>query len=168
MAETQQGFALWTSLQRVVILEVNIRSPGVLSQLQSEMRDGHLSDQMWDLYMSRVLEPDDQRLTDPSLPFAHHPWHFIVHRHKIRLLRALEAAKSYCAKHRLPLFIVQVHDKAVKRHHEDKLTAEVRRGLLQRANPEQTKGLPSFLPLYIGMRLVIASKECVRLGLMKG
>ena len=33
--------------------------------------------------------------------------------------------------------------------------------LLRRVNPEQTKGLPSFLPLYIGMRVLLASKDCV-------
>ncbi len=40
--------------------------------------------------------------------------------------------------------------------------------LLRRVSPEQTKGLPSFLPLYRGMRLLLSSKDCVKLGVVKG
>ena len=40
--------------------------------------------------------------------------------------------------------------------------------ILRRVNPELTKGLPSFLPLYVGMRLILSSKDCVRFGLVKG
>ena len=44
----------------------------------------------------------------------------------------------------------------------------VKSELLRRTNPELTKGLPRFLPLYRGIRLVLSSKDCVRLGVMKG
>ena len=49
-----------------------------------------------------------------------------------------------------------------------KLTDSVKSELLQFANPEQTKGLPGFLPLYRGTRLLLSSKDCVRLGIVKG
>ena len=60
--ETEQGLRIWQSVRRVVCLEVNVRAPGVLSRLQAEMRAGFISDEMWALYMSRVLQPDDERL----------------------------------------------------------------------------------------------------------
>ncbi len=44
----------------------------------------------------------------------------------------------------------------------------MREALLKRVNPEMTKGLPSFLPLHRGMRLLLSSKDCVRFGLVKG
>ena len=49
-----------------------------------------------------------------------------------------------------------------------KLTPSIRADLLRRVNPEQTKGLRGFLPLYRGMRLYLPSKDCMRLGVMKG
>ena len=50
--EGRQGFELWRSITRVVCLTVNVRAPGVLSRLQAEMRDGHISDEMWNLSLS--------------------------------------------------------------------------------------------------------------------
>lgn len=35
-------------------------------------------------------------------------------------------------------------------------------------NPEETKGIASFLPLYQGMRLFVSSEDCVRFGIVKG
>ena len=34
--------------------------------------------------------------------------------------------------------------------------------------PDATKGLPGFLHLYVGLRLILNSKDCVRFGVMKG
>ena len=56
----------------------------------------------------------------------------------------------------------------VKAAGEPYFTREQRQHLLVAANPRRTKGLPSFLPLYVGMRLLLQSKDCVRFGLMKG
>ena len=65
--EARQGWELWREIHRVVCLDINVRAPGVLSRLQAEMRDGVISDEMWDLYMSRVVSPNDPRLVDPAL-----------------------------------------------------------------------------------------------------
>ena len=48
-AETRQGRALWSSIQRVVCLTINVRAPDILSRLQGEMRAGCISDAMWEL-----------------------------------------------------------------------------------------------------------------------
>ena len=69
---------------------MNVRAPGVLGRLQAEMRAGSLSDEMWELYMSRVLQPNDARLQQGK--FMDNAVHFVVHRHKIRVLRSLENA----------------------------------------------------------------------------
>ena len=59
-------------------------------------------------------------------------------------------------------------DLVVRSENASKLTDKVQAELLQRVNPDATKGLPSFLPLYRGMKLLISSKDCVRLGIVKG
>jgi hypothetical protein len=65
------------------------------------------------------------------------------------------------------LFIVQASDVA---HEEDKLSFSdsIRHDLISQTNPRHTKQLPSFLALYVGMRLSLLSKDCVRFGLMNG
>ena len=62
-AESRQGFRLWRSIRRVVGLDVNVRAPDALGRLQSEMRSGTIPDIMWDLYLSRVLQCEDPRLS---------------------------------------------------------------------------------------------------------
>ena len=117
---------------------------------------------MWDLYMTRVVEPGDTRLTDPTSPFQRHPVYHIVHRHRIRVLRSLENAKYETRRKQQPLYVVQAKDEVVHKRHESLFTAGVRSELLQMVNPEKNKGLPGFLPLYTGMRLLLASKDGVR------
>ena len=52
--ETQQGRHIWENVRRVICLDVNVRAPGLLGRLQEEMRQGCLSDDMWNAYLSRV------------------------------------------------------------------------------------------------------------------
>ena len=77
--ETSQGMLLWRGFTRVVSLSVNVRAPGILGRLQSEMRSGDISSDMWRLYLSRVIEPSDPRLHMPPLYTS--PVQYIVHRH---------------------------------------------------------------------------------------
>ena len=153
LAEARQGFELWRSITRVVCLTVNVRAPGVLSRLQAEMRSGTISDDMWNLYMSRVLQPGDLRLQDPSLPFFNNEIHFIVHRHRIRTMRSMDHAKEYSNLHEVPLYIVQARDEVVRSDDAAKLTPQLRASLLQRVNPDDTSGLPGFF-------LCIAGCDC--------
>ena len=102
--EGRQGFELWRSIRRVVCLTVNVRAPGVLARLQAEMRDGHISDSMWQLYTSRIMTPGDPRLTETSSPFCKHNVQFIVHRHMIRVMRSLDNAREHCRRERVPLY----------------------------------------------------------------
>ena len=168
LSESRQGFELWRSIYRIVCLEINVRAPGLLSRIQAEMREGQISDKMWDVYMSRVLQDNDERLTNPNLPFLNGDVRFIVHRHKIRLMRSLQHAKDICRKTCTPLYVVQARDDAVHPCDASKLTTSVQTQLLELANPEQTKGLQGFLPLYRGMKLLLSSKDCVKLGIVKG
>jgi hypothetical protein len=110
-AESRQGFRLWRSIRRVVGLDVNVRAPDALGRLQSEMRSGTISDEMWDLYMSRVLLPEDPRLSLP--PFSDKSYHFIVHRHRIRAMRSLENAKERSRELLEPLYMVQARDEVI-------------------------------------------------------
>ena len=70
--ESRQGYERWRSIQNVVTPYVNVRAPGILGRLQVEMRSGKLSDEMWELYTSRILKQNDARLKDPLSPFTQH------------------------------------------------------------------------------------------------
>ena len=83
-------------------------------------------------------------------------------------MRSLENAKRQSLELRTPLYVIQAKDVAVNPADAHKLTPVVQADLLQRVNPDSTKGLPSFLPLHRGMQLLLSSKDCVRLGIMKG
>ena len=54
--ESSQGMLLWHSLNKVVSLHVNVRSPGVLGRLLAEMREGNISDEMWRGFLPRILQ----------------------------------------------------------------------------------------------------------------
>ena len=82
--------------------------------------------------------------------------------------KVVENAKTQSQKLNKPLYIIQAKDEPVYSSDERKLTQEVAKELLSRANPEQTKSLPGFLPLYEGMELLLNSKDCVRFGVVKG
>ena len=49
LAEARQGLSLWRAIPNVISLNVNVRAPGVLSRLQTEMRNGAISPAMWNL-----------------------------------------------------------------------------------------------------------------------
>ena len=114
------------------------------------------------------MNPSDPRWTDVASLFAKHTIQFIVHRHKICVIRSLENAKEESNKWRVPLYIHQAKDEAVQSENECKLTKAIQEELLRRVNPDATKGLPSFLPLSRGMRPLLSSKGCERVGLVKG
>ena len=132
---------LWQSIRRVVCLTVNVRAPDALGRLQQEMRAGAISDEMWALYMDRVLQPRDPRLQE-------HPFntqvHFIGHRHRSRVMRSLQNAMTESKRLQVPLYIVQARDDAVHADDESKLTESVRAELLRRVNPDQTKKCQAF------------------------
>ena len=50
----------------------------------------------------------------------------------------------------------------------DKLTEKMRKALLEIAQPRKTKYLPGQCIFHLGMKLLLFSKKCVRLGLMNG
>ena len=71
------------------------------------MRADCISDEMWHLYNTHILSPKDPRLL--TEPFEQHV-HFIVHRHKIRVMRSLENAQTESKLRQVPLFMVQAGD----------------------------------------------------------
>ena len=158
LADVAQGLLLWKRVRHVVCLDVNIRAPGPLSRLLAEMRDGNVSPEMWELYCSRVMTTNDQRLSQSDSPFSQYTWQFIVHRHKIRVYRSLENARAATSSSDRPLYIVQAMDEAVHAKDERKMP-HVREQLLRRASPRDTQALPGILPLYVGMRLTLQTKE---------
>ena len=99
--ETAQGHLLWRGLTRVVSLAVNIRAPGVLGRLQSEMRRGSISDEMWSLYLSRIVQRQDPRLQQS--PFSTSDVQYIVHRHRLRTRQSFNNAIDHCQRNDSPI-----------------------------------------------------------------
>ena len=164
-SETLQGLLLWRGLTRVVSLAVNIRAPGVLGRLQSEMRRGSISDDMWSVYLSRIVQSQDPRLQQS--PFSTSDVQYIVHRHRLRTRQSFNNAVDHCQRNDLRLYVLKPTIEA-RLGEEKHLTATVISDLLTLSNPRKTGFIEGLLPLYIGARLLLQSKDCVRLGLMKG
>ena len=150
--EARQGLDLWRSIRNVVSLEVNIRAPDVLSRLQTEMRKGDISADMWNLYLSRVLLPNDERLLEA--PFSTERVQYIVHRHRLRIRQSYRNAVEECKLTGKRLYVIKAADE-VKEIDRPRFTAAVRRELTDLANPRHTKFIPSILQLYTGMRLLL-------------
>ena len=159
LTDSVNGIQLWHRVRHVVCLDVNIRAPGALSTLLAEMRDGKgISKKSWDMYQKRIMQRDDQRLSDETSPFSKYEWQFIVHRHKIRVHRSLVNARAATSDGQKPLYIVQARDEAVHSK-DDRKMPRVREELLRRASPRDTQSLPGILPLYVGMRLTFQEKD---------
>jgi hypothetical protein len=177
--EHKQGLELWHSFETVVSLNVNIRAPGVLGILQHEMRNKCLSERSWQLYQERILgfTLTDGGLTrlpvgvmDPRLsapPFNNHSVQYVVHRHSIRAGQAYLNAVAKCKLDHKRLYMVIASD-SVSAGDQKHFSNDVRQQLLREPNPNHVKHLPGIIPLYIGMRLLLHSKYCVRFGLMNG
>ena len=159
LAQSVQGLQLWQRIRHVVCLDVNVRAPGPLSELLAEMRAGKgISDRIWNMYMERVMQREDPRLSEKTSPFGKYEWQFIVHRHKIRVHRSLVNARDATSAAQKPLYIVQARDEATHSK-DDRKMPHVREELLRMASPRDTQGLPGVLPLYVGMRLTFQEKD---------
>ena len=164
-AETRQGIMAWHCVHNVVSLTLPLRSQDALSRFLAEMRSGCISDEMWALYQSRKLVVNDPRLKQP--PFSTSPRNFIVHRHSLRSMLSFWITKESSITTRKCLYMVTASDHA-RVSDELVFTKELRSSLFEQCNPRKTSNLPGCLPLHVGMRLLLFSKDCVRLGLMNG
>ena len=91
------GIDLWRNVTRVCVLNVNLFSPDLLSEILQDVRNRRISDESWRLLQERVLgiereggvlwqkfTPDnDRRLT--RSPLSNNRVQYIVHRHVIRI-----------------------------------------------------------------------------------
>ena len=157
--EHRCGYALWHDIQFVMTLDLNMRTTGVLCTLLQNMRDRSISDAAWDALQNRGLQPDPDTGKDPRLnlpPFANNMVHYIVHRHALRVSLSYSIALQESIRSQNSLYVVHACD-TVPQKHARHFTAELRRTLLQRSNPRDTAGLPSYIPAYIGMRYRLQS-----------
>ena len=120
---------------------------------------------MWGLYLSRVLRVNDPRLKEA--PFNSTDVQYIVHRHRIRVSQSFQSAVEHCREHGRRLYVVKACVET-EMGEEHLLTPAAMEELLRLSGQKQTGAVPSILPLYVGMRLLLFSKDCVRFGLMKG
>ena len=179
-AEHRGGCELWRSLQVVVSLTLNMRSGGVLARILQEMREGGLSDAMWQVLQDRVIGVtrstdgslcqvaagmQDARLNQP--PFSTNHIQYIVHRHVIRAAQAYVNALREAVELRQRLYIITAAD-AVAAGKEDQFGVKEQKEALNIVNLRRTKFLPGQLPLYVGMRVLLFGKACVELSLMNG
>ena len=131
-AEHRGGCELWRSFQVVVSLTLNMRSGGMLARILQEMREGTLSDAMWQALQDRVLGVtrstdgslhqvapgmQDARLDEP--PFSTNRIHYIVHRHVLRASQAYVNALRDAVQARQRLYVINAAD-AVAAGSDDK------------------------------------------------
>ena len=178
-SEHRGGHELWRRFHTVVSLSLNMRSSGMLARILAEMRSGELSDEAWEALQGRVLgtyrcrgkvcalppHTPDSRLLEP--PFSDHFVQYVVHRHFLRVSQAYQNAVVEAVSRKTRLYVVTAVDE-VKRADSDRYTEKVRLEVLRLASLRKIKNMPAFLPLYEGMRMLLYSKVCVRLGLMNG
>jgi hypothetical protein len=111
-AHAQRGDATYLTFKTVISLDLNLRAPGVLGDLQAAMRRGEVTRELWEIYASRKLTSDgvvlDPRLNAP--PFSNNPIHYIVQRHKLRVQLSLDNAIMHCIEHKKRLYCVVASD----------------------------------------------------------
>ena len=157
-----------------------MRTKGILADILQGMRKGQISDAAWTALQGRVLgnytgsSGKLQRLPagvpDPRLdeePFSSHAINYIVHRHQLRVCQSFCNAVMHCQRQGQRLYVSVANDE-IKDGGGAALTDELRTTLLKKSNLRQIQNLPSSLPLYKSMHLLLYSKECVRLQLMNG
>ena len=169
-AHAQRGDATYLTFRTVISLNVNLRAPGVLGDLQAAMRRGEVTRELWEIYASRKLTSAgvalDSRLSAP--PFSNHPIHYIVQRHKLRVQLSLDNAIMHCSEHKKRLYCVVASDTVSSPLQRRHFTQEIRAELQAVVKPSALGHLPGLCFLYIGMRVLLYDKVCVRLGLVNG
>ena len=108
---------------------------------------------------------DDPRLQRP--PYSDHCVQYIVHRHVIRIAQSYHNVHRSAARHGRRVYVVLASD-TPRSVDAEMLTHQMRKALLEIAQPRKTKYLPGQCVFHLGMRLLLFSKKCVRLGLMNG
>jgi len=178
-ADHRTGLHIWHQFRSVVTLTLNVRAPGPLGDLLSEMRAGPLSEASMEVVKSRLigyhlvagkacalpLGAPDPRLTRP--PFSTKEVHFVVARHKLRACQSFQNAMKTARALDVPVFVMKALDVA-KADEEHLFTEHLRNQLLDNPTLRDTQHTPGILPLFPGMRLILTSKDCVHLGLMHG
>ena len=182
-AEMRFGCRLWREQFRTVTcLTLNMRTKGILKDILAEMRLGKLSDASWHALQSRVLgvqeasdgslQPLPKGSTDPRMlrpPFSDNPVTYIVHRHNLRVCQSYCNAVRASLLKRVRLYVSIACDEPASGNRAcHGFTEDVRAQLLRENNLRKLQYLPSVVPLYVGMHLLLYSKECVRLHLMNG
>jgi hypothetical protein len=179
IADHRTGLGIWHKFQSVVMLTLNVRAPGPLGDLLAELRAGPLSDASMELLRSRLIGyslvagkaralpmgTPDPRLTQP--PFSNNAIHFVVARHKLRACQSFQNAMMAARSLGVPVFVVMSLD-APKVDEAHLFTERVRNQLLDNVTLREIHHMPGILPLYVGMGLLLSSKDCVHLGLMNG
>ena len=109
----------------------------------------------------------DPRMQQP--PFSDNAVTYIVHRHNLRVCQSYCNAVRASLQNRVRLYVSVACDTAEQGDRASRAFSEdVRVELLRENNLRKLQYLPSILPFYVGMHLLLYSKECVRLHLMNG
>ena len=165
--------------QHVTLLTRNMRTTGLLAEVLDGMRKGSVSDAaklaLEDRLLGYVREDGvlkklppgvaDPRLSEP--PFSSNPITFLLHRHNLRVPQSYSNALRECLRMGVRLYLSVACDET-RDGSEVPFTEELRKELLEITNLGDTQNLPGVLPLYRGMRLLLAIKLCARLSLLHG
>ena len=93
--------------------------------------------------------------------------YYTLHRHVLRVSQAYVNSLREATAAQRRLYIVTASDD-VKQGEQHRFTEKDREAAMRIANLRHTKYLSAHLAIYVGMRVLLFGKACVRLGLMNG
>ena len=158
------GLETFRRISDVVCLTKVVRAPNALGALCTCIRERRITDNVWALLQSLVIQPGDERLN--KRPFSASPCKIIVQRHVLRSAMSNEAVLAQAPKMSSPVYLVTARDDVETA--DDAIRSEVQRLLQNEHTLRKTAHKPSLLLLYEGARMLLEGKDCRLLGLMNG
>ena len=164
-SEHRSGYRLWRSIRTVTALSLNLRSPGALADILSDIRALRVTDKTWRILQTRVLgvveeggvliqktaANEDPRLLRP--PFSEGCIQHIVHRHVLRVCQSFHNVVRAAAKTQKRLYTVVAAD-VVDSKDALAFTPAIRREVLQLPNPRKIQNSQGINVFYVGMQLL--------------
>ena len=158
------GLSAFRKITDVVCLTKVVRAPNALGALCTCIRELRITDDVWTLLQSRVIQENDERLTKP--PFSTSACKIIVQRHLLRCAMSNEAVLAQSPKMKTPVYLVTARDDVQTA--DAGIRAEVQSMLQNEHTLRKTARKPSLLLIYEGARMLLEGKDCRLLGLMNG
>jgi hypothetical protein len=162
--ERKLGVTHFRNIRNVVCLNRVVRAPNALGALCTFIRHCKITDDVWTLLQSRVIRPNDTRLS--STAWTKNPLKLIVQRHALRMSMSNTAVMEHAKDMTHPVYLVAARDDVDCALAE---TVQAIQEMMQSTSSYKKTGRKqSLLMLYKGARMLLEGKDCALLGLMNG